>query len=732
MNSNSPLSTPSRRNFLKLTGSLVIGFPLIGGCWPGEAEAAVAVDLPGSLRRTPQINAWLEVLEEGRVRIFSGKVELGQGIRIAIKQVAAEELDMELDRVEVVLAETGVTPNEGYTAGSGSIQNSAMAVRYAAASARQKIVELAAVQLDVPVDQLELDNGFVRTASGDKTLSFFDLLSGKQIDEEVNASVPLKPKGKYRYVGKPIKRDDIGPMVRGEALFIQDLRFPNMRYARVLRPPTYQSVLLEFDESGFKAAAAESVQLYRNGNFLAVLADSEYQAQKALRLLKAHTRWSRPAIFPKQEELLLYMKAKADPPKRAAEKGDINAVESQNRIQARYFKPYTMHNSIGPATGIAMYDEETLHVWSHSQGIYPMREAISAMLGKATDQIHVISVPGAGCFGHSTADDAAADAALLAMAHPGQHIRVQWSREDENTWEPYGSAMQMELEAGLDESGKINYWKSDVWTDTHSLRPNKEAATLLAARYLETPFRVESRGYLGGGYRNADPYYAIPNFQVDAHFFDGPLRVSSLRSLGAYGNIFAMESMMDELAVQAGTDPITFRLKHLEDDRAIAVVKKVEEMSRKQEPGKREGIGYAFCRYKNRAAYCALAAKVSVEESTGTVKLIKMWAAVDVGEVINADGIVNQVEGALVQAASWTLKEAVSFDEYQIISTDWRSYPIATMSDTPEIEVFVIGRPNEPAMGGGEAATPPVAAAITNAIFWACGKRVYELPVQLG
>jgi CO/xanthine dehydrogenase Mo-binding subunit len=317
------------------------------------------------------------------------------------------------------------------------------------------------------------------------------------------------------------------------------------------------------------------------------------------------------------------------------------------------------------------------------------------------------------------------------MAYPGRHIRVQWSRQDEHAWEPYGSAMLMEVEASLDENGKISQWLADVWTDSHSTRPNREAGTLLAARFLDPPMLLQSRGYLGGGHRNADPYYDIPNLRVDAHFFEGPLRVSSLRSLGAYANIFAIESYMEELAAQAGQDPLAFRLAHLSDPRARAVIEKVQEMTRSQGTASQEGIGYAFCRYKNTASYCALAAKVAVDPSTRAVRLLDMWAAVDVGEVINADGIRNQVEGGLIQAASWTLKEAVSFDEQQITSLDWASYPIFRMEDTPEVEVAVIDRPEEPAMGGGEVSIPPVAAAIANAVFQASGQRVYTLPIQL-
>ncbi|MEZ4851241.1 MAG: molybdopterin cofactor-binding domain-containing protein [Bacteroidia bacterium] len=737
--SDSTLSSSSRRNFLKTFGSLTIAIPFLPACFESEEKLPylppVSVnleELPGSLRRTPHIQSWLKVLADGRVQIFSGKVELGQGIRIAIKQVAAEELYMDLNQVEVILAETGVTPNEGYTAGSGSIKDSATAVRYAAAAAREKLIELAAQKLGVPADELQPNHGFIETSDRSKKLSFAEILDGKQIEDEVPLTAKLKPKSAYQYVGKAISREDVPKMIRGEGLYIHDLRFPEMVHARVLRPFNYQSELIDFDTAGFKGEAEGIMHIVRIGNFLGVITQTEYQAEKAVELLARYTQWSEPKIFPPQDQLADHIKQIASQPEIAHGEGaNLNSQSANQVLNATYFKPYTMHGAMGPACGIAMFDGEILHIWSHSQGIYPMREGIASMLGLEVEKIHVISSPGSGAYGHTVADDAAADAAILAMDFPGRHVRVRWSRQDEHRWEPYGSAMRMALEAGLDENGKIKYWSSDIWTDSHSTRPNKEAATLLPARYLNPPVSLKSRGYLAGGHRNGDPYYVIPEMQIRAHYFDGPLRVSSLRSLGSFGNIFAIESFMDELAEKAGKDPIEFRVEHSSDQRAIDVIRKVQTMIKSVETGPEEGIGFAFSRYKNYDSYCAMAMKVKVDSSTGKVKLLKCWTAVDVGEVINLDGIKNQIEGGIVQAAAWTLAEEVKFSKTEITSVDWASYDILRYKDTPEIEVAVIDRPEEPAMGGGEVSTPPVAAAICNAIYRAVGKRVYELPVRI-
>ncbi len=731
------LSSESRRRFLKDLGYVSIGFTLLSSCL-GEEDQMIAErvpynnSLPGSIRRESNVNAWLQVLEDGRIRVLSGKVELGQGIRIAIRQVAAEELDMDLDKVEIHLAETGVTPNEGYTGASASIQNSAMSIRYAAATARMELLELASKKLNIVVDELLLYNGRVKVRGRNKYLTFNQILEGVQLEKEVTTPIRLKKKTEYRYVGKAIPRPDIEKMVQGEAAYIHDLRFPDMVHARVVRPTGYQSKLVKIDTSGLKGEVSGVLKIVVKGSFVGVIAMREYQAVKAEKYLKRHTDWTVSVRLPETKNLFKHIKDIAKKPETIRNDGDFDtATLNTQTIKSTFTKPYVMHGSMGPACAIALFDGEVLHVWSHSQGIYPLREALASMLEMDSDKIHIISVPGAGCYGHSTADDAATDAALLAMDYQKKHIRVLWSRHDEQSWDPYGPAMIIELEAKLDTNGRIDSWKSEVWTDSHSTRPNSDAGTILAARYLEKPFEMKSRGFLAGGHRNADPYYRIPNIKLKAHYYDGPLRVSSLRSLGSFANIFAVESFMDELAQKAGKDPMEFRLEHLDDQRAITVIKKVMELTASQKINAGEGIGFAFMRYKNTDAYAAVAAHVLVAKENNEVRVLKLWAAIDVGEVINQDGIINQLEGGMIQAASWALKEKVTFNTYEVTSTDWVKYPILRFSEIPEVEVAVIHRPNEPVSGAGEVPLPPTGAAISNAIFSACGTRVYSLPARI-
>lgn len=714
----------NRRNFLKNTGCLAIGFSFNASFI--DAPSPMLQELPASIKRHPNIDAWLEVLANGHVRIFTGKLELGQGIGTAISQVAAEELDLDMDLVEIVLADTARTPDEGYTVGSGSIEQSAMAVRFAAAAARQKLLELAAPQLNAPVAQLTMRNGTISSRTRNSSITFNQLLNGKQITDKVQVPVALKPKEDYKLVGKAIHRSDINRMVRGEQHYIQDLRFPGMVYASIVRPPAYEARLQQLDEKELQKTIPGILKTVVNGSFVGVIAKEEYQAIKAQRWLQQHSKWTPGDKLPVGAEMISYLKSLPAKDEKVAEKGSITK-ENTAWIKAQYFKPYHMHGSIGPSCALALYENDQLHVWSHSQGIFPLRESLAKLLKLSEEKIHVTGVPGSGCYGHNGADDVAADVALLAMAYPGKHIKLQWTRSDEHGWEPYGSAMIMETAALLDSAGNITSWQYDMWSDTHSIRPGGDANNLLAAQHYSTPLKEKS-GFSGGGYRNAEPYYTIPNQRVDAHFFKGPLRTSALRSLGAYANVFAIESFMDELAEKAGKDPFTFRLMHLQDERAKAVIQKLQEMVSTIKPSANNGIGIAFSRYKNSASYCAVAAQVNVQQK-GTIQIQKMWAVIDSGEVINLDGLINQTEGGMIQSASWTLLEQVKFDAQHVISRDWVSYPIMRFNQVPEVEVVVLNQPNEKAMGAGEAAQGPASAAIANAVYKACGKRIRHLPL---
>jgi len=714
--------THSRRDFLKTAGCLSIGFSLFHRY---DGMAALPQELPRSLRRYPEINAWLQVLEDGRVRVLTGKIELGQGIRTAVAQVAAEELELGMEQVTVTLAATGITPNEGYTSGSMSIETSAMAIRHAAAAARQQLLELAAEKLQVPATQLQLANGRVSAAEGKRALTFAEILDGRELTGTIRLPLQLKPKHDYKLSGKSVPRQDTRHIAAGAPVYVHDLRFPGMLHARVVRPPAYQAKLLGYDEQAVKASVPALEKIVVNGSFLGVIAPGEYLAIQAQQALAKNARWSDAPPLAGGDALPAYLATLPVRSENVITKGQ--RINSSPSLQARYFKPYTMHGATGPSCAVALYDKGQLHVWTHSQGVYPLQGALADMLDLPAERIHVTGVPGSGCYGHNGADDVAAEAALFAMALPARHVRLQWSRQDEHGWEPYGSAMLMDAAATLDAGGRITHWQYELRSDTHSTRPGGKAGNLLPARYLEKPFPALPGGYNAGAYRNAEPYYNIPNQHLTAHFFEGPLRVSALRSLGAFANVFAIESFMDELAEKAGKDPYDFRLMHLEDKRAIAVLQKLRDIAPANAPRAGSGIGIAFARYKNSASFCATAAQVLVNDNGARVE--KMWTVIDAGEAINPAGVINQTEGGMVQAASWTLMEQVQFDAKHVTSDNWHTYPMLRFDQAPETEVAVIQRPEERALGAGEAVQGPAAAAIANAVYHACGIRVRELPI---
>ncbi|MDH3650943.1 MAG: molybdopterin-dependent oxidoreductase, partial [Saprospiraceae bacterium] len=628
-------------------------------------------------------------------------------------------------------ADTARTPNEGYTSGSGSVKGSAMAVRIAAATARERLCELAAEKWDRKFSEVYLDNGFVATRDGSSSMSVSEILEGKQWNVKARLPSHPIPKEEYRLVGKSIKRPEIESIVRGKGIFVHDMIFPEMLHARILRPPRYTSSLAKCDVNEFKKIASSDIEVLVDGSFVAVVASNEYGAIKAIDQLRHFTQWDeREDKFYDDQDFgkLLPSLASTDEEVISDVDSDTANADGLQEFGGSFYKPYTLHASLGPACGIALFDGTKLQVWSHSQGVFPLRQALSGLLEIDETQIRVTGVPGPGCFGHNSSDDAAADASVIALKFPSRPIRVCWSREQENQWEAMGSAMRVDIRVSVTGEGVISAWKSDVWTDAHSTRPNKDPGTLLAGRYLAAQKIMQGRGYLRGGYRNADPYYRINSKSINAHFFQGPLRVSSLRSLGAFANVFAIESIIEEISIFHRINSIDFRINHLEDPRAIAVLEELREMTASIDVRSKEGIGYGFSRYKNNDAYCAVAAHVRIQQN-GKVRILKMWAVMDVGEVMNEGGLIQQAEGAMLQAASWTLIENVKFEKNTALSNNWNTYPILKLRDVTATEVRIISRPNEPAMGGGEAATPPTPAAITNAIFQATGKRIYSLPV---
>jgi nicotinate dehydrogenase subunit B len=454
-----------------------------------------------------------------------------------------------------------------------------------------------------------------------------------------------------------------------------------------------------------------------------------------MRALAGAARWQESARLPKTSELSAFLMSLPAQVITVLDQQQPSAAAKT--LEATYTRPYIIHGSIGPSCAVAQFEDGTMTVWTHTQGVYPDRAAIAEMLGMPQERVRCIHAEGSGCYGHNGADDAAGDAALLARALPGRPVRVQWMREQEHAWEPYGPAMLVKANASLDASGRIANWDYAVWSNTHSTRPGP-AGSLIAARDVANAFPAPPPKPLpmpeGGGDRNSIPFYKFPSARVVYHFLPTmPVRVSALRSLGAYMNVFAIESFMDELAGTAGEDPVAFRLKHLDDPRARDVVSKAADEFGWQQDGAQQGRGrgFAFARYKNLAAYCAVACEIEIEHQTGRARLVRAVAAVDAGQVVNSNGLANQIEGAILQSTSWTFYESVTFDQTRITSVDWASYPILRFSAVPDsIEVHIINRRGAPFLGSGEAGQGPTAAALANAVAHATGKRLRDLPLS--
>jgi CO/xanthine dehydrogenase Mo-binding subunit len=474
----------------------------------------------------------------------------------------------------------------------------------------------------------------------------------------------------------------------------------------------------------------------RHGSFLGVVAQRLEQAHAAAQALAQSAQWTPGPALPAQADFEAWLRRAPSRPIQTHQQARASGPAAHRSVKASYYRPHQMHASIGPSAAIAHFDGRQIVVQTHSQSVFETRQSIAKLLGLTLENVRLQHVQGSGCYGHNLADDAAADAALLAHAVPGHPIKLQYTREQEHQWEPYGSAMAIDIEAGLNEQGDVLDWNLQIWSMPHNTRPQGDPGNMLSAKYLDQPFAQPLPGNLGApnfaADRNGVALYDFPGQEVLTHFVtEMPLRVSSHRGLGAYANVFAIESFMDELARHAKADPLAFRLRHLKDPRArdaLTEVARVFGWDRWQaRPGHGRGIGFA--RYKNIATYCAVALEVQVNPATGHVRVLRAVASADSGHIVNPDGVRNQIEGGLIQSLSWTLKEQVHFDAQQVQSTDWASYPILSFSEVPDVEVVLIDRPNAPFLGAGEASQGPTGAAVANAVFDAIGVRMRQLPL---
>lgn len=685
--------------------------------------------LPASLRTTPMLDRWLCVSPEGHVTLSPGKVEIGQGILTAIVQICADELDVAPHRVRLRPADTSHSPNEGVTSGSLSVSDCGMSVRLVAAQARSLFLAEAAEQLGIPAEKLRVADGSI-SGPGNLTTSYWELAAKVDLSRPADPTVEPKPIAQRAMAGRSLPRIDLIGKAFGTRPFIHDIVLPGMLHGRVLRPPRPGARLVLLSDDLGEGVVA----LVRDGNFVGVICETEAEAETALSRLANAARWEGGFALPDPHDLPGWLKRQAAETSVVAEHGGM-ADCAEGAFRRSYVKPYLAHASIGPSCAIASWLDDGLHVLSHTQGVFNLRDDLAIVFGLPVERIVVSHAEGAGCYGHNGADDAALDACLLARAVPGRHVRLRWSRADELAASPFGAAMAIELSADVADDGRVRGWRHEIWSNGYVARPGRaKTPALLAAFDLADAFPLyisQDPPLAGGGgaQRNAVPLYDFPQQRiVKNRLLTMPLRTSSMRALGAFGNVFAIESFMDEIAAEHGVDPLEFRLRHLSDPRGRDVLTRVAAMAKWTEATLAEGRGrgMAFARYKNTGAYCAVVAEVDVNEEP---RACELWIAVDVGEAINPDGVINQIEGGAIQATSWTLKEAVNFDEAGVTSRSWESYPILLFTEVPTVNVEIIDRPELPPLGAGEAAQGPTAAALANAIYAAIGVRVRRMPI---
>jgi nicotinate dehydrogenase subunit B len=549
----------------------------------------------------------------------------------------------------------------------------------------------------------------------------------------VKEQAPLKPAERYTIVGVSQHREDLPRKVAGQPTFIQDLKIPGMLHGRLVRPPSPAAKLVTMDESSVKEILG-LVKVVQRGNFIGVVAEREEQAIQAAKQLKVE--WQETTTYPLMQDLYTALRSQPTQESVLVDQGDIKQAfaNAAQQINATYYQPFHAHASIGPSCAVAEVNGDQVTVWASTAGPYPLSGALAQLLDIPVENVHLIHVEGAGSYGQNGSDDAAADAVILAQA-VGRPVRVQWTRQDEFVWEPKSPAMVMEIRGGLDAQGNVVAWDYHVWSPSHVARP-RFANQLVTAQLLSGQPAPQAR-FSFGAERNAPTNYAFPTQRVTVHYVPNSyLRASSFRSLGGSENTFANESFMDEMASAAGMDPIEYRLRYLtnsrERDVLIAAAEKVGWKSRPSHPDFEakvmEGRGVSFARYENDQAIVACIAEVYVEQRTGDVRVKRVVIAHDCGLIINPDGVKNQIEGNVIQSLSRALKEEVQFDEFRITSVDWRTYPILMFSEVPEVEIVLINRPDQPAVGAGEPSTVTTAAAVANAIFDATGVRLRQIP----
>jgi nicotinate dehydrogenase subunit B len=677
------------------------------------------MNVPPPLAAFPLVSHWIQFTTDS-ISVLSGRVELGQGITTALTQIAADELDVPVTAIRMIQGHTGLSPAEGPTVGSLSVAFGGQAVRFAASAARMLMLKHAAGLLQARVSDLSVRDGLILKDNVETGLGYGNLA------DKVDLAVPAlehfapKPASQRRYSGTSVPRVDLAARLLGGYL-LHDLDLPGMWHGRVIQPPTLTATLLS------RPKAPKDVELVHEGQFLAAVAADEYTALSAAKLIAGQAEWRTSA--PGSLHPIDALEAGIAESETLYDSPDIGAGETE--ICVSVTKPVLAHASIGLSCAVARWQDETLTVWAHSQNVFALRTSLARVLKHPAEKITVIFTPGAGCYGHNSSDDVALDAALMARA-TGRPVRALWQRQDEFQHAPFNPAMRTRMTARLDGAGRIVSFDARVVSPPHSTRPaGAQEPNLRGQQFLPDAMPMgpgnDAPQPQGGADRNAVPGYVFPAVRVVRERpAIVPYRHSAMRGLGAFTNVIALEQLMERCAQAAGQDSVAYRLWHLDDPRARAVIEAAVTMAGPRDSTEGVGYGLGYARYKNSAGYMACLARVVLEDE---VRVSHVWSAADVGEAINPDGTINQLEGGIVQAISWALKEEVNFSGGQNLTHSWEDYPILRFSEVPQMQTQLIGPPEAAPLGAGEISSGPAGAAVVNAVRDALGVNPDRLPL---
>ena len=714
----------SRRDALLGSGALIVSFSLAGSL--GNAQAGAK---PLALT---EVDSFLAIDKAGNVTVYSGKVDLGTGVTTALRQIVAEELDVPIGRIELIEGDTLLTPDQGTTWGSLTIQLGGMQLRQASAAARQALTAEAARKFGT--DQLTVTDGVI--SGGGKKVSYGELIGGKSFAITLDPKQPVKEKAPkdYKIVGKPQPRVDIPAKITGRFIYMQDFKVPGMLHGRVVRPVAIGAKLEGVDDSALKSIPG-IVKVVREGNFLGVVASNEWDAIRGAKAIKAN--WSKSETLPDQAKLWEHVRAtkvvKEEEYGKTGNTAEAMSKEGVKVIKATYDFAIHTHGSIGPSCAMAEFKDGALTSWSASQATHALRKQLAQMFSLPVEKVRCIYVEGSGCYGRNGHEDAAADAALLAKA-VGKPVRVQWSRADEHGWDPKGPPTLMDMRAGMDAQGNVVAWEGDFYMPQQT--PGGFLVPLVAATLSGMP--AADHIAPGNVFQNSAIGYKFPNTKSMCKRLETtPFRPSWIRTPGRMQNTYANECFMDELAAAANMDPLEFRLKYLDDKRGLELLDRLAGLAKwekRPSPQKSasgnviKGRGVSYVKYELVRTYIGCVAEVEVDRGTGVIRVSRFTVVHDCGQVINPDGLKNQIEGNVIQTVSRTLIEEVKFDRSQVTSLDWETYPILKFPQVPEIVIELIDRPTEKPWGAGEPSAAIIPSAISNAVFDATGVRLRSVP----